>query len=664
MAIGQEKGGTWWKVLLGVLGGFVLGVGTVAGGVAIAGSVVKTGTLLGDNADKILSKEYQEKTILQIVMDAVGGKIQVQTLGDLNNISPMVGDYVSGVRDSLNGLGCELTNEDMYKWTLNGLADHIIGAVHDAKLIRVLSKDNIKYPDPVIKYLSYRTYPEGDPKAGEYVWATNESGEYIFDDEGEHVLIDQYLKDMLNDTGYIQRKVDSMRIKMLFTEEDIKKSSLLTAIQDKSVRQLSQDGAFDDVEISAVITVTEDSPKILKTFVANGTTIGGMSDAIDDLYLDDVIDADPSSSPVMKKLLGVSNGTDENPYGPQITSFPANITRMELAGTGKEAKVKTQYDYVMFSDGEGHESNFIPFSEILGTKNSTTGKLDGYNIITIDDSEKGYTLSGEVARDDDEPRTAIHTDKVAIANVVRPDGWGENLYALSCNEKTKVNDLGDTVDDLRLRDAMEIGINDSLWRVRDELVSDGDLVSKLVVDDIFEDRSSMKFIKNIPGNTKVTEIGTAVNDIKLIDAFEDNIFDPDNEDRIRPTWKYMLASSKAELDGLRDLDTDPTGATPKSKGQDPFAGYACQNYKVGGTGATGIDQMITNMTNNMTSATIKQLHIDGIVVLTGDGVDILTMEIPDAIKTSFPTETAGCTYYGDMTFTSFVTIAVSLLPTT
>ena len=30
MPIGQEKSsGTWWKVLLGVLGGFVLGIGAV-----------------------------------------------------------------------------------------------------------------------------------------------------------------------------------------------------------------------------------------------------------------------------------------------------------------------------------------------------------------------------------------------------------------------------------------------------------------------------------------------------------------------------------------------------------------------------------------------------------------------------------------------------------
>ncbi len=658
MAIGQEKGGTWWKVLLGVLGGFFLGIGTVAGGVAIAGSVVKTGTLLGDNADKILSKEYQEKTILQIVMDAVGGKIQVQTLGDLNNITPMVGEYVTGVKNSLNGIGCELTNEEMYTWSLEGLTDHIIGSVKGAKIVRVLSKDNIKYPDPIIKYLSYKTYPEGDPKAGEYVWATDESGEYIFDEDGEHVLIDQHLTDMLDDTNYIQRKVDTMRIKMLFKEEDIKKSSLLTAIQDKSVRELSKDGAFNDVKISAVITVTEDSPKILKTFVANGTTIGGMSDAINDLYLDDVIDLSPSSSPVMKKLLGVSNGTDENPYGPKITSFPANITRMEISGTGKEAKVKTQYDYVMFSDGAGHESNLIPFSEILGTKNSTTGKLDGYNIITIDDTEKGYTLSGAVARDDDEPRTAIHTDKVAIANVVRPDGWGENLYALSCNQKTKVNDLGDTIDDLRLRDAMEIGINDSLWRVRDELVSDGDLISKLVVDDVFEDRSSMKFIKSIPGDTKVTEIGDAINEVSLLEAFEENIFSEKvgGKSALNSTWKYMLIESTEPW-----ISSTPTAPLQEDN---PFkvgevGEYNCANYTIGGDNTKnpkdkGIDGLISNMSANMKRATLQQLNDDGIVTLDHD---FLIKEFTGPWAAIAP---AGKTTFGELTLEELTAMVTSV----
>ena len=646
MAIGQEKSsGTWWKVLLGVLGGFILGIGAVAGGAAIAGTVVKTGTLLGGNADKYLSKEYQEKTILQIVMDAVGGNIKVETLGDLNNITPMVGEYITGVKESLNDLGTELTNEEMYTWRLDGLADSIIGSVKNARIIKVLSKDNIKYPDPIIKFLSYETYPAGHEQAGEYKWATDENGQYIFDEDGEHVLIDQKLGDMLNDHNYIQRKVDTMKIKMLFKESEIAKSPLLEAIKDKTVNDLSQEGAFDDVELSSVIEINSSSPKILQSFANNHTTVGGMNDAINNLYLDDVIDSD-ASSPVMKKLLGVNNGTTALPNGPQITSFPYDVIKMELDSTGK--KPVKEYDYVVFSDGEGHKSNYIPFDEIIGSKNSTTGKLDGFEDITIDSTTKGYSLSGAVSRDDDklDAPKEIRTNTVRINSVTTPSDWGDNLYVLSCNKRTKVNDLGSGVDGLRLRDAMQISIDDSLWRVRNELVSDGDIVSKLTIDDVFSDRSSIKFIKALDGSVKVTDIGAEVNKLKWIDAFEENIYDGDDDSApIVATWKYLLCETQEEIAGL-------SGKT-KGTHSTNFTGYACQNYTVGGTGKSGdpgIDQMIDNMSNNMAKATLNQLNDDKILTLDHD---FLIKPIDPAVKALVPSIAgkADKNTFGDLTIT-------------
>ena len=81
MAIGQEKSsGTWWKVLLGVIGGFILGIGAVAGGVVIAGTMVSTKTLMGEeNAKQFLGEKYQDKTIYEIVMSAIGGELKFDT---------------------------------------------------------------------------------------------------------------------------------------------------------------------------------------------------------------------------------------------------------------------------------------------------------------------------------------------------------------------------------------------------------------------------------------------------------------------------------------------------------------------------------------------------------------------------------------------------------
>jgi len=485
MAIGEKKGGgTWWKVLLGVLGGFFLGIGAVAGGAAIAGAVVPAKTFLGgeENANKYLTKEFQEKTILQIVQEAMGGKLKFDTIGDLNNITPMVGEYITGVKNSLNGIGTELTNEDMYKWPLATLSDSIIGAVKDAKLIRVLSKDNLQYPDPVIKYLSYETYPEGHESAGEYVWAKDENGNYIYDENNEHVLVNLRLKDMLDDANFIQRKVDSMRIKMLFTEGDIANSSLLTAIKDKSVRQLAQNGAFDDVKISAVFKVEETSPQILKTFVKKEVTIGGMSNAINNLKIDEVMEIDESSPAILRTF-----------------------------------------------------------------------------------QDKGVTVNG----------------------------------------------MSDAIDDLKLGEVMDLKEGDLLYKLRNDKIDElKNVDEKLTVDDVFPDRSDMKFIKYLPGDTVIKDIGTEVNNIKLTKAFEDNIFSGEGS-TLNSTWKYMLIEDDEEW-----IAGSPT------KDSNPFASYKCKDYTVGGDGVDpnpkGINALIDNMSANMSRASLSQLNTDKIVELDDD----------------------------------------------
>lgn len=523
MPIGQEKSsGTWWKVLLGVLGGFVLGIGAVAGGVAIAGTAIKTKDLLGpENAQKYLGEQIQDKTIMEIVMDATQGKLKFDTLGDLNDMTPLVGEYVTGIKNSLNDLGCELTNEDMYKWPLATLADNVIGSVKGAKIIRVLSKDNIKYPDPVIKYLSYQTYPEGHSKAGEYVLATDENGDPLLDEDGENVLVDQHLSDMLDDVNYIQRKVDSMRIKMLFTEDDISKSSLLSSIQDKSVKQLSQDGAFDDVALDSVITITDESPRILQTFASKGTTIGEMGDAIDDLLLEDVIEINSESPQILKTF-----------------------------------------------------------------------------------QTKG----------------------------------------------TKVNEMNTAIDSLKLGEAMELKEGDMLYRCRDTAVKDlNNIDSILTIDDIMPDRSEMKFIKYVPGDTTINNIGTAVNDIPLTKAFEENIYSGTG-DTLNSTWKYML------IEKDEAWIADNPGKNP-----DPFATYKCSNYTVGGNGTgsdpdKGINGLIQNMSDNMQRVSLNQLDADGIVELD-DG--FLTKSFTTGAWAAVP-HPAGKTTFGELTLLELTTMVTSV----
>ena len=127
-----KKSSAWWKVLLGFLGGFILGIGTVAGIVAGVGAGMKTKdiiSLTGADADKILTSKYQEMTILDIVLEAVGGNIKIQTLGDIAEITPLIDSYVEEISTQLNELGTSLTNEEIYTCPFSEIPDHLIESV-------------------------------------------------------------------------------------------------------------------------------------------------------------------------------------------------------------------------------------------------------------------------------------------------------------------------------------------------------------------------------------------------------------------------------------------------------------------------------------------------------------------------------------------------------
>ena len=130
----------------------------------------------------------------------------------------------------------------------------------------------------------------------------------------------------------------------------------------------------------------------------------------------------------------------------------------------------------------------------------------------------------------------------------------------------------------------------------------------------------MKFISAIPGETKINKIGEAINDMKLVKAFEDNIYTATNE--VEATWKYMLAENSTELaamDAVRKGDNDGN----------PFKDFGCINYTLGGDGSgtdKGINGLVENMKANMQESTLNQLSNNGII--TDISADFLNADVP------------------------------------
>ncbi len=705
----QRSSGAWWKCILAFLGGAVVGVGGVIGGTAAAGAYMKTGDamkLAGVDANSFLSPEWQNKSVLDIVLDATGGKIKIETLGDINDITPLVDTYVTNLSDQLNSLGCALTKEEIYSWPLTQLSDHLIESVKKVELISFLSKDKIDNPDPVVKYLCY---------------ATDSTGEFIIED-GQYVH--HTLADLMDNSSFIQTKVDNMKIKYLFTEadiaaspllnaiqnktvkqlgqpdafddikikdlfkaeeiaasplltaiqdktikqlsqddafdnikigdffkpEDIAASTLLTAIQNKTIKQLSQDGAFNDILIADVIGTSGSESKIIQALKRDNVTVGGISTAINELYLDDVFAYESYAElpSVLKKLLAKdAYGTFP---GQQVSGNPYELTRMTLDTDG----YPIEYDYVIFSDGtQEHKTDYIPFSTFVkeGGIKVQKGFIDSETITINDDLTA--TFSGTNVRDQDSKKVSI--------NIVKPAAW-ENLYAFCCNKPAKVKDLDSAINDLSLKDVMKIKEGDSLWKVRNESILDSDALfdsikNNLTLQDILPTYNTIKFLKSLQGDTKIVDIGDEVNNLKLIEAFEDNIYD--TSDNLDKMWKYLLIEQ-----GETWIPGNPNKSTH------PFEGYACAEYTLGGDGVgsnpKGLNQLMTNMQNNMQNAEIRQLHSDGIVTL--DSTNFVNKEIPayylPAVPASCVTRHAGETtlYFGYLTIQEFSQMVSTYTP--
>lgn len=654
----QKSGGGWWKALLGFFLGLIVGVVGVVGGVAGAAAYVKTGdiiTMVGANPDSILTTEWQNKTALDIVMDAVGGNIKINTLGDVADITPMIDTYIKNLSDQLGELGCELTPEEIYSWPLTDLSDNLITSVKKVELVNFLSKD--KDPDPIVKYLCYQT---------------DEHGEYVTTEEGK--LVPQTLSDMLDNGSFLQNKIDNMKIGVLFTEQQINDSKMLFAIKDKTVTDLSKDGAFDDIKIADV--VGNSTSKIVKALERDEVTIGKIGEGVNNLYLDDVFEYDNYDSlpAVLKKLLA-KDALTALP-GEELT-VPHNVHKMVIDTTTKYA---TEYDYIIVSDGqlkEGVELSEARVTDLLNrtdyiklgncVKNSLEKKVDhGFetiNITKVVDSEDNVSWAAETA---DPIDRELNLETVSITINI-PTEWA-SAYAYVCNKPAKVKELDSNIDSLQLKDVMKIKTDDALWKVRNEEIKNGDelftsIKENLTVKDIISNKDEIKFLNKIDDNTTIDQIGNAVNNLKLLDAFDDNVYDSAGKLNIK--WKYLLVDSTE----WKDFNTRFTPGTEINRSDDPFktAAYEaemakpeadrdptqymkCNEYTVGGSGNKGVDQLITNMTNNMKVATIRELDGDGMASVAPG---FITMAIPVYYNKQAEFAAEGKYTYGDLTLTEF-----------
>ena len=284
--IQKKRGGTWWKCLLSFLAGLLFVPIAIAITVAYAGTQMKAGELLGPYADTVLTVEYQEKTVYEIVNDFLSQRVDYNTLGGLAQVSPLIDTYLGKVSDALNdATGLELDLDELKTKTWNEIPQYLIdSAKSGVKLSKIFGVDESS--DNIMKALCFPKKDDG-----------------TFDFDNPHSIAD-----LIDDPHFIQNKIDTLTIKDVIGEAGEGASQVIKSIENRTIKELKEDDVFGELLVSEVIEITDSSPRVLKSFRDKGTKIKDMGSEIDNMYLSDVYESDNPDSlpPVMKKLLGTS----------------------------------------------------------------------------------------------------------------------------------------------------------------------------------------------------------------------------------------------------------------------------------------------------------------------------------------------------------------------
>lgn len=705
----KKKGGLLGKFIalfLGIIIGIVAGLGGLVGaGYYIATQIkIKDATNTITNLSGIeiplsdyLSDEYAEMTLL----GAFDGTLQTLTkigegtgtLNDLDKISPFVGNYIEsegGLVDLLVSYGIDTTADELMS---KYLVKTVVTEDYDEKYLSdylMLKLDEI----PFAKFVQTLGF-EGNELITTLTYGVEgvdykiENGEYVMlgdsaaltvggfmgaelDNRIEKLPLDAVMgepKDEIMSTLFYgaahryTRTSSGVVMKQLFYtydgtsfyDDNGDKLSLTSAVavaeqEDvylltlkngaKQIVKLGADGKYyaftadetpqiiqfpkttigdldgeaedliNEVTLEAALNVNESSHAVLKAIAYDGETkrtIKDLREKGDDLIngikLSEIITADTDDTIVMYLL-----------YGKKNVHYTLDPTTEEIIPLQKRVAL---YNGKVFNEyGE-----LIEGATANGTESYTK---DGVTYDLTADAGLG-TIFVKVVNGSE---TTKHE---ATLYYVEQDG--EKLYyqPTTLGDMQNAEMLSNLTGRLRLQDVMDVGENKILKHLAEEPIDDlPTAIDSLSLDDVFSEHFHYRTTKGafrINENYQpIDNSGKVVENAKFLDVKNNELTVFDDEGAIirseldkalTGSWKYMLMERKE--DGTFEIDHHHT--------------------------VTELDSMMDYLANNVHDASVRELHLDGMVTgLSNETLNTVivgtidTVEIQSGIPTIVPKE--------------------------
>ena len=595
----------WWRVLLAFIGGFlcfplVLGGAALAGGALFtAGQIIEMG---GGNSEDILGENYRNKTLTEILLGI--GSIKVNTLGDLNEISPLIRKTLE---EQLNPvleqyLGTTLDWDAIKDRTLqpagegeedNSIGSYFstdfLGSVYLVNLIPGLNDD--EGGEELLNIFNYFLYDvirdeNGDPIENEYGGVTIDksnpysildfaSGAEFFNDLigyisiGDVMEIDASSPQILQSVqhwplGKFSERIETLTIRDVLIGEGGSDNAIINALADYTLKDLREKDLTNELTIGDIYPAPTEGPDDRSAIIK----------ALSDKKLSELNDSD------VIMALKIGDIFDDLTEADFLYSYRnKTLSEMQTLDIYNEKLID------VLGETKINENRLL--SAIYAKDpNATIGDLSNDELIlsltlqdvveTDDTSSILYILSHKVDPITGEPYSIDELGK-AVDDLTflelypdpepgEPDNRGNVLKALAHLEDEngnhyKIKDLNTAVNHLTLRDV--VGDTDSpmLQSLMDkgyyEVGHEGDpdywhyytieemdqAVAQLQLQDVLSINSESPKILTVLAGEKLDDIPAKIKTLKLsdcIDIYEEDVWDEGHTQIIHPKSSPIL----------------------------------------------------------------------------------------------------------------------------
>lgn len=624
----------WWRYLLFTLLGIFIGLGGVVGGIAAAGFIIKGSDIDNWANQDIFTDEYESKSIVEIIKTiATNENDDIDTLGGLSRISPMVDMLVDEINKMFEEqIGYSWPKEELYKIKFEELGDWMVQNLKDnATIAAMIGAD--RYSDAVLKLFLFPKDENGEYNYEDPYTITDFMTEGFFDDIINQMKFRDVLGDidpndeLLNaiaDWGLEdfkdESKLDSLTISQVMGDIS-SENTLLYSIKDWSMKDLKdKDKLYNTLTVEDLIGEVDPDNTFL--YAIRDWTISKLisDDGINSLTIEELFgEVNPSNSILYAlKDLTISEFKDKDKLSAKINGLTIEQAIGEIpAGNTFLESVK---DWLISDLKNQDKINSLTIRQVLGDDGLGASKI----LSSIADIQIGNL------------KTEIET--LPLNKFI--DTEGNKILSLVAD--SPINQLASAVNNLSFKDIIDkdsLDGNESLYNYLSNYnISQIDTAFKeMTIGALITDDSGL--FKYLDKDEKISDLGKAVKKLKIVDAFEDDIFtkDPLSDDRddwtMKSVWKFLLTPGSVHLSG-KDV----------KYGEDPNKEYY-ESYTIG----EGMADVVTNFEEHTKNENLSTLKDAGLLVVDDA---FLNKTIPAAGVVALENagvELNGRTKYGELT---------------